>query len=522
MNTVVTEQMLRGQVARLRAAQTDTQWCEVKACRGGLPKDLARTLSGFANGSGGLRLLGLDEEAGFRPVGGFDPKRIQDALTRLCDESLTPPVRPMIDIVLFEGAPVVVVQVEELRPKDKPCYITASGRYGGSYIRTGDGDRRLSSYEVDRLWDEHEQPHYDERIVEDAKQEDLDPDLVAGLLRRERRIHPRNFAQLSDEDALRRLRVLVRNELGEDRLSLAGLLALGSYPQEFFPRLVIAFASYPTPQKGIASADGRRFIDSCTCVGPIPHMVEDAMLAIERNMRTAARIEGAYRQDIPEYPHEALREALVNAVMHRDYSAEALGSAVQVDLYPDRLEVTNPGGLYGVVTLEALDAGGIGSCRNQRLASLLENTPRVDVGYVAENRGSGYRAIVADCANAGLPEPLPRNSIATFSLTLFGANGVRSHAGVETRSIANPYVASGRSRVERRGPYDISTYLGPTDRAVLEAVRKQGSASTRELVQETGKSRPTILKALRRLLDEGLICADGGAKNSPRMRYWPL
>ena len=99
---------------------------------------------------------------------------------------------------------------------------------------------------------------------------------------------------------------------------------------------------------------------------------------------------------------------------------------------------------------------------------------------------------------------------------------MRSHAGVETRSIANPYAANGRSRVERRGPYDIAAYLGPTDRAVLETVRKQGSAGTRELVQETGRSRPTILKALRRLLEEGLICADGGAKNSPRMRYWPL
>lgn len=99
---------------------------------------------------------------------------------------------------------------------------------------------------------------------------------------------------------------------------------------------------------------------------------------------------------------------------------------------------------------------------------------------------------------------------------------MRSYAGVETRSIANPYVASGRSRVERRGPYDIDTYLGPTDRAVLETMRKQGSAGTRGLVQETGESRPTILKALRRLLEEGLIRADGGAKNSPRMRYWPL
>ena len=82
---------------------------------------------------------------------------------------------------------------------------------------------------------------------------------------------------------------------------------------------------------------------------------------------------------------------------------------------------------------------------------------------------------------------------------------MRSHVGVETRSIANPYAANGRSRVERRGPYDIAAYLGPTDRAVLETMCKQGSAGTRGLVQETGESRPTILKALRHLLEEGLV-----------------
>lgn len=82
---------------------------------------------------------------------------------------------------------------------------------------------------------------------------------------------------------------------------------------------------------------------------------------------------------------------------------------------------------------------------------------------------------------------------------------MRSHAGVETRSIANPYAANGRSRVERRGPYDIAAYFGPTDRAVLETMRKQGSAGTRGLVQETGEPRPAILKALRHLLEEGLV-----------------
>lgn len=519
------ERSLQMLVARLRAAGTDIQQREVKACANGLTRDIARTLSGFSNGAGGVLVCGLDENRGFAPAEGFDPKRIQDALARTCSDELTPPVRPLVDMVLFEGAPVLVVTVEEMRPRDKPCYVTAQGRYSGSYIRVGDGDRRLSPYEVDRLLDEHRQPRYDRQVVECASLGDLDSDLVADLLRRERYVHTRSFSQLDDATALRKLGVIARDEQGVDRPTLAGLVALGSYPQEFFPSLTITFASYPTWVKGETTADGRRFLDSCTCVGSAPAMVEDALIAVARNIRTGARVEGAYRYGVPDYPPEALREALVNAVMHRDYSPEALGTPVMVELFPDRIEIRNPGGLYGVVTVDALGAGEAVSRRNECLANLLESTPRIGGGYVAENRGSGYRTIELELERAGLPEPVPRNSIALFTLVLYGPNGIapaRGVRGVETVSIPCAYASSGRVRVEQGGPYDVKTLLGKTEQSVLEQVRAADTVSTSELVERTGRSRPTVLKALRHLLERGLIATEGGAKNSPRMRYRAL
>ena len=208
----------------MRTIGVDLQRFEVKSSRRELSKDLPRTLSAFSNGGGGVVICGLSEKDGFTPVEGFDAASIQDSLARVCSESMTPPVRPLIQIMEFEGHSVVVASVAEMRPVDKPCYVTSANMYMGSYIRTGDGDRRLSPYEVDRLVEEHRQPQHDLEVVEQATLADLDSALVNGLLARERRVHARNFAQLDDETAL------IRSPTDSRRPSFPWALSPGVLP----------------------------------------------------------------------------------------------------------------------------------------------------------------------------------------------------------------------------------------------------------------------------------------------------
>lgn len=489
-------------VASMRAAETDVSCCEVKSARSELPRDIGSTISAFANGSGGLIICGLSEKDGFVPVGGFEVSRIQDALAQWCGERMVPAVHPIIEIRMFEGAPIVTAYIPELRPRDKPCYIASSGRYAGSYIRMGDGDRRLSAYEVDRFMEEHEQPRHDARVVDSATLDDLDPVLVKGVLTRERRVHARSFAALDDETALRKLHVVTADEDGVLRPTLAGLLALGVYPQEFFPRLCVAFTCYPGVTRAEASADGRRFVDMATCVGPIPAMVEDVLAAVGRNMRTGAHVEGAARRDVPDYPMVAVREAVVNALMHRDYSDAALGTAVAVDLFSDRLEVTNLGGLYGSVTVRTLGGDAPASARNQFLASLLEVTPLEEGGFVAENRGSGYRSIELALRDAGMPAPEPHDSPSSFSL-------VMRRRGSQPRS--------GRVVCAQRFVEQSRSVMALGD-VIVEVVRLRGEASMAELVEESGRSRPTVLKAVRDLVTRGVLTPTE-KRNSPRQRY---
>ncbi|MFH5229978.1 ATP-binding protein [Antrihabitans spumae] len=388
----------------MRRVGVDLADVEVKSAAVGWPKNAVETLSAFANGGGGVLILGLSEQHGFTPAAGFDAKAIRDALALACADLVDPPLRVPIEIEEFEGALVVRADIAELDPIEKPCYVKARGHYNGSYIRSGDGDRGLSNYEVSQLLANRTQPTFDMEPVDGATAADLNPDLVSGLLERARSRHPRLFGTMRDEEALLRLNVLTNVE-GVVRPTVAGLLCLGVYPQQFFPQLFIAVVALPGLQIGDQTSEGVRFLDNVTIDGPIPEMLAQAVAALQRNMRKAAVIKGLFREDRWDYPLDVVRELLVNAIMHRDYSPGARGSHLQVELYPDRLVVKSTGGLYGDVSAALLGTSEQGSSsRNVALAKLLADVPAGGRGYasISENRGSGLPNVMTALRGAGM------------------------------------------------------------------------------------------------------------------------
>lgn len=464
-------------VANLRLVGTDQQNVEVKTSIG---KSVLESLSAFANTGGGLLIVGLSEEDGFAPAKKFNPVSARNALLDRCSQ-ITPCLRPQIEIVPFEDAPLLVARIEPILASQRPAFITERGAYHGSYLRVGDADQLLRNYEVDRLLEEQHQPKWDAQYVTEASVNDLDQRVLEEFLAEQRALRPKTFAQGLDV-ALTRLRVA-----HEGHPSLAALLTMGEYPQEFFPRLNVTFALYPGTSKGDITK-GLRLLESASLTGSIPELVEAVIGKVRANMRTGALIDEIYRQELPDYPLVAVRETIVNALMHRDYSPAARGTQVQVNMFVDRLEITSPGGLFGGVTVEKLGKEGLSSTRNQWVAMFLENVRGADGGLVAENRGTGFAVIEQSLADALMPPVKIRESLTSFDVIF-----------------------------ERRRVAKKETYASAKDR-ILAILAGRTSASTTEMVATTGLSRTAVQRAINQLIDESVVMPTEPAR-SPKQRY---
>ncbi|MBT1182385.1 putative DNA binding domain-containing protein [Bifidobacterium sp. CP2] len=460
----------------MRLIGNDTQQCEVKECKRRISSTITDTLSAFSNGSGGWIILGLSEKEGFTPVEGFNARAMQEALSQAC-EKMTPVVRPVIVTCPFEGANLVFARVDEMLPRDKPCFTTALGPHGGSFIRTGDGDRHMTSYEVDRLIEEHLQPTYDLDVVPRATPDDLDPTLVSGLLARVREQHPHVFDGRGDTDMLLDLDVLRHDDsdvaargVGVLRPTLAGLLALGHYPQKYYPRLSISIAVFPGTGRDEVFRGDERLVAAKTIVGPIPVMIDDAVESLMHWI-------GAKQ---PDYPPVALREAIANALTHRDYSPDARGTQVTISVFTDRIEIANPGGLYGTVTHDVLanphPVAGVPfvSTRNQFLFTLLESTPYPGGGFVNPSGGDGYQRIAATLREAGIEPATTVNAISTFTMTIT------------------------KHRTDTGTPSDIA-------KAITTVLERHSAMSVREILRELRMTPLAVTSGLRELIREGRI-----------------
>lgn len=486
-------------IKRLRSVGTDLADVEAKRAATALPRSVRETISAFQNTTGGTLVLGLDEAAGFAAVGVDDPAKIASDLASLCSDAMEPPARPLIQIMEHEGAHLVVAEVAALDPGQRPSHYRGEGMLRSSYLRVNDGDHRMTGYEVQMVVASRGQPVEDRQPVPETSPADLDPRMVAAYLERLRRTTP-SFSDLDDARALRRARVVVDTDQGP-RLTLAGLLALGSYPQEHQPQLFMSFVSYPTTTG--ADLQGTRFLDNASLDGPVPLMVRDALAVVRRNMSRRAVVVGAGRTDVWDYPEAALREVLTNALVHRDLSPGSRGAQVQVEMYPDRIEVRNPGGLFGPVSVDDLEREGVSTSRNAVLLRILEDVavPGED-RTVCENRGSGLHVVRRSLRDAGMGPPRFQDAVAWFKVTLTRSGAASGPVVVHDR--LDPTVRGGR--VDRRA--QLLAALGDVDR------------SRSELAVLLGLSDQVVQRWLRVLRDEGRVETVGSTSpRSPLTRY---
>ena len=387
---------LKKLISDIRRMKTETQTIELKSAAKGCPTRLFDTLSSFSNqDGGGIIIFGIDESDNYSVNGVYDAQDLQKKVNQQCKQ-MEPVVRALFTVCEEDGKIIVSAEIPGVDIYERPVFYRGVGRVKGAYVRVGESDEPMSEYEIYSYDVFRKRTRDDIRTVENAdfnimiNKDRLDDYFKA--VKDERKNLSEN---VSEKDIMDLVGITVKGVP-----TLAGLMTFSLYPQTYFPQLCITAVALPGTEHGTVGGDGERFIDNKRITGAIPDMLGEAVEFVRKNSRTKTIIdENGRRIDRPEYPIKAVREAILNALVHRDYSIYTENVPVRIEMYRDRMEITNSGGLYGKITIDAL--GKVRpETRNAELANMLE------LLKITENRYSGIPTMRNEFSKAGLPAPI--------------------------------------------------------------------------------------------------------------------
>ena len=356
-----------------------------------LRDSLADELAGFANGRGGVCVLGVED--GTRQIVGIPLDRmdvVESFVREICNDSVEPPLLAVIEKITLPtefGTEVPALKVEV------PRSLFVHKSPGGYLHRIGSSKREMSPEYLARLFQQRSQARlirFDEQVVPRATLADLDDPLWE-------RFRTARSTGETNEGLLDKLGLARRDDDGIWRPTVAGVLLATEDPRRFLPNAFIQAVAYAGASATPAGAGEAYQLDAADISGPLDRQVAEAWRFVSRNMRTAATKE-AGRRDFPQYDLAAVFEALVNAVAHRDYAIH--GSKIRLRLYADRMELASPGALANTMSVDSLPLRQ--SARNEVLTSLLARCPippnlaglETDRGAIMDKRGEGVSIIL--------------------------------------------------------------------------------------------------------------------------------
>lgn len=438
--------MIRSEILELvnfiQKTKCESNTIEIKSAKVDCPK-LFDTLSSFSNQSGGGTIIfGIDEREDYSVCGVYDAADLQK---KIMEQSIQmePELRPLCTVVDIDGKTVVCAEIQEIDNFQKPCFYRGAGRLKGSYIRVGDGDRRMTEYEVYSYEAFKKKIHDELRTNDRADINEIRTDYLKKYLI-ELPLKKSNLAALP-EDKL----CAIQGFTADDKPTLTGIMLFSLYPQAFYPQLCVTAVSVAGTEIGNSSDVGERFIDNVKIDGTITQMLDSALQFVKRNMKVKTIIDPdtGKRADKADYPIIAVRELIINALVHRDYSIHTDTTPITIRMFSDRLEIENPGGLYGRMTLDQLGKVSADT-RNPFLAGALE------IMEITENRYSGIPTVLAAMKEAGLPAPKFESERGIFRVTLYNSGYVSAPADNSEESKLLNFCKTPRSRAELSDFYE--------------------------------------------------------------------
>ena len=426
------------------------------------PAGVLKTIVAFANTAGGTLLLGVEDKS--RHVRGVpDPLDLEERLANLISDRIAPRLLPEIEILPWRRTHVLAVQVHS--SSRRPHHLAREGVAAGVYVRVGSTNRRADPEMIEELRRFARGEAYDEQPMPG-----LDSEAIDFRAASESFADVRKLAR-QDLETLR----LVTDHQGRKVPTVGGMLLFGKDRERHFPDAWIQAGRF-------GSVDKSRIVDRAEIHSLPVRAVHEAIAFVHKHSLHGAEIGPVRRKERWSLPPVAVREAVINAVVHTDYAQR--GAPLRLSIFDDRLEVENPGLLPFGLTVEDLPRG-VSKLRNRVLGRVFHA-----LGLV-EQWGSGIQRMITACREAGLAAPVFEELATRFRVTLL------------TARVGRPV-------------------LDQTDRAILARLAGGKGRLTSEIAEAIDLTSRATRTRLVKLVGRGLVREIGTGPQDPKRRYYKV
>jgi ATP-dependent DNA helicase RecG len=416
------------------------------------------TLIAFANTSGGRMIVGV-QDVTRHIIGVEDPHKVAEAMANKIHDMIEPRILPNVEVIPYRNTHLISVEVYP--SSVRPHYIRSKGKEKSTYVRIGSTTRQADSSLLKVIERSTFTKTFDEELCYETNCEDIDFTVASQLFRPYRKLQQGDLVSLG---------ILVKN--GRELLpTIAGVLLFGKNRLKFFPDAWIQVGAFEGFEK-------TKILDTKKITAYFPEAIEEALNFVKRNLRIGLKIDGIQHQEIWEIPKVALREAIINAVVHTDYS---LGGTIRVAVFEDRVEVENSALLPWGLTFEDLKAG-VSKLRNPIIARIFN-----ELGLI-EQWGSGIQRMINACIKAGLESPHFEEIGPRIRVTFY-----KKIVGQAVTNDFDQYI------------FSLLTFCGPL--------------STHQITNCITLSRRSVINRLSALVEKGQIIELAQNPNDPKKKY---
>ncbi len=351
---------------------------------------IVQTIIAFANTAGGTIVVGIEDKTK-EVVGLEDILKEEEKVANSVAASISPMIFPTLQLYTYRGKDILIITVPH---SFGPYHLKGQSPEESTFIRLGSTNRIADKETLTEIRQLKEQKYFDELPNVHATLEMLDLTLAKKLFAKVKKKFTEKTAQS--------LGITVTYQ-GKLFPSNGGILLFGNEPATFFPDAHIRLARF----LGTTKAE---VLDHQDYQGPLINAIYPLMAFVRRNTAMAAKFGGIQREDIPEYASAVLREAITNALLHADYTIK--GSSIQLAIFDDRIEITNPGALpFGLDLKTALS--GVSMLRNKTIGRVFREL------NIIEQWGSGFGRMITISKENGMPEPKFEELGTFFRTTLY-------------------------------------------------------------------------------------------------------